>query len=188
MESMVPPVLQVRKLARERHGQQPHDSVIFPASLPASKPHHDWGMWQMPFVIFILMPSPKLSDCLPWPVRHTTTQPCPPLRLCGLFFAPAPPLCLTTQSSFLFFQHTNLVPTLQSPAPVSLSHLSSTHPESTSPPYCPHIDLFLFSLTAEPHSLKHLFWWFVSFRCASSHPWRNSKVHDFLIHHPQSPA
>lgn len=41
MESIVPPVLQVRKLARESHGQQPQDSVIFPASLPVSMPHHD---------------------------------------------------------------------------------------------------------------------------------------------------
>lgn len=175
MESMVRPVLQVRKLARARHGQQPHDSVIFPASLPVSKPHHDWGMWQMPFVIFILMPSPKLSDCLPWPVRHATTQPCPPLRLCGLFFAPAPLLCLTTQSSFLFFQHTNLQSLpfsllLQCHFLISAQRPSLTHPESTSPPYCPHIDLFLFSLMAEPHSLKHLFWWFVSFQSASSHP------------------
>lgn len=52
MESTVPPILQVRKLTRAgagvTHGQQPHDSVIAPVSLPVSNPHHEGGMHKRP--------------------------------------------------------------------------------------------------------------------------------------------
>ena len=46
MESIVPPVLQVRTLARGWHDRQQHDPGIFPASHPASKPLHDRRVWQ----------------------------------------------------------------------------------------------------------------------------------------------
>lgn len=68
--------------------------------------------------IFILVLAPKSPDCFLWPVKHATIQLCPPLRHGGLLFTPVPPLCPATQSSFLFFRHTDLDP------PGSLSHLS----------------------------------------------------------------
>lgn len=182
MESIVPPVLQVRKLARERHGQQPHDSVIFPASLPVSKPHHDWGMWQMPFIIFILMPSPKLPDCFLWPVRHATTQACPPLRLCGLFFAPA-----KTDHTVLLCVLPTHQPCPYPSVPCSSVTFSSQLKGQALPTRCPAAHLtaltsvFFFSPQRQSIALWHTW-------CASSHPWSTSKIHDFHIHHPQSPA
>ena len=76
MESIVPPVLQVRKLAGGRHGRQQHDSGIVPASCPVSKSYHEGRMWQTPFIISISVPSPqKPPDSSPCPAKPTTIRP-----------------------------------------------------------------------------------------------------------------
>lgn len=77
MESIVPPVLQVRRLTRGRYGQQPHKAVIFPASLPVSKPHHEREMWQTPSVISPRGPCSKTSRllCMACKARHYPALP-----------------------------------------------------------------------------------------------------------------
>lgn len=92
MEPIVPAVLQVRKLAQGREGQRQHDSGIFPASLPASKPRHDRRMWQMPFIISIHEhPHWSLQTVPPCPARPAAHQPCPPLGWRPLIFIPLHP-------------------------------------------------------------------------------------------------
>lgn len=178
MESIVPPVLQVRILTRGRDGQQPHHSAIFPFSLPGSKLHHERGVWSL-----LLAPAPKPSDCLPGLARPATPQPCPPLGLGSLLLSP-------TSTLLSILSTLKLVPTTQVPAPMSPLCLNSNakpYPLHSPPAHLMTLTpVFSFFLNSKHCSLKHcsdyLFPW-----CVSTHSFSNSKARAFVVHHSQIP-
>lgn len=162
MESIVPPVLQVRKLTRGRYGPQPHNAMIFPASLPVSKPHHEREMQQTPSVISTRGPCSKTSRLLSMACK-AHHYPALPLGFCGLLLTRTPASCPATQSSFPCSQYLKLATPLaiQAATPVRLAHLSlnaKPYPRHSPPARLTNpLSVFAFFPNSKHRSLKHLF-------------------------------
>lgn len=150
MESIVPPVLQVRKLTRGRYGPQPHNAMIFPASLPVSKPHHEREMQQTPSVISTRGPcsknlqtaqhglqGPPLSSPASW-ILWASPHPHPSLLPSHTIFLPMLPIPQACYSTSYSGSHSSATCTSQ------LECQALPTPLSPSPPHQSPVSLCFF--------------------------------------------